>query len=152
MLTDLRIRGVGPCLLALMVISGIAFAAEPDLRLVNAAADQDWASVKALLKQKFDVSAARPDGMTPLLFAAHWNQLEMAEMLLRAGAKVNAADDNGVTPLSQAALTASVAMVETLLKTGADPNAAQISGLTPDRRACRECRGSQGAPDAWREC
>jgi len=113
------------------VISGIAFAAEPDLRLVNAAADQDWASVKALLRQKANVNAARADGMTALLFAAHWNQPEMSELLLRAGAKVNAADDNGVTPLSQAALTASVPMVEQLLKAGADPNAAQISGLTP---------------------
>jgi len=131
MLETSRIRVTAPCLAAFMVMSGIGLAAEPDLRLVNAAADQEWASAKTLLKQKVNVNVARADGMTALLFAAHWNQLEVAELLLRAGAKVNAADDNGVTPLSQAALTASVPMVEQLLKAGADPNAAQISGLTP---------------------
>jgi len=122
---------------ALLVVSGVAFAAEPDHRLVNAAADQDWATMRALLKQKVDVNAMRADHSTALLWTAHWNELEMTDLLLRAGAKVNAADDDGVTPLSQATMNASLPMVEKLLKAGADPNAARISGLTPLMTASR---------------
>src|ERR1700719_3429448 len=126
-----RIRVAAPLLSALLVISGIGFAAEPDLRLVNAAAGQDKATMRALLKQKVDVNAMRPDHSTALLWTAHWNDLEMADLLLHAGAKVNAADDDGVTPLSQGAGNASLPMVQKLLQAGADPNATRISGLTP---------------------
>jgi len=126
-----RIRVAALLLSTLFVISGIVLAAEPDLRLVNAAASQDKATMRTLLKQKVDVNAMRPDHSTALLWTAHWNDLELADLLLRAGAKVNAADDDGVTPLSQAAGNASLPMVQKLLQAGADPNAASISGLTP---------------------
>jgi uncharacterized protein len=65
------------------------------------------------------------------LWSAHWNDLEMVDLLLKAGAKVDAADDYGVTPLSRAAENASIAMVERLLKAGANPNLAENSGMTP---------------------
>ena len=66
-----------------------ARAAEADLRLVNAAATQDAAEVRALLEEGLDVDAARPDGATALLWAAHWDGLEMVDLLLGAGADVN---------------------------------------------------------------
>jgi ankyrin repeat protein len=109
----------------------IAAGAAADQRLVNAAADQDKAAVRALLKQSVDVNAARADGSTALLWSAHWNDLETVDLLLKAGAKVNTADDYGVTPLSRAAENASIAMVERLLKAGANPNLAELSGMTP---------------------
>jgi ankyrin repeat protein len=115
----------------LLVISAIVFAKEPDLRLVNAAAEQDKVSMRELLKQKIDVNSTLPDHSTALLWTAHWNDLEMSDLLLRAGAKVNAADDDGVTPLSLAVENASLPMVEKLLKAGADANAVRSSGLTP---------------------
>src|SRR5579871_554403 len=121
----------GACL-AVLGISSSAIAAEQDLRLVNAAVDQDWTTVQKLLKQKkVDVNAALPDGGTALLWTAHWNNLEIADLLLKAGAKVNAADDDGVTPLAQAVIATSPAMVDKLLKAGANPNASEITGLTP---------------------
>src|SRR5260221_7420887 len=89
----------GGCPSALLVMSGSVRAAEPDHRLVNAAADQDWAGMRTLLRQKADANATRPDHSTALLWAAHWNNLEMADLLLKAGANVKAADDDGVTPL-----------------------------------------------------
>ena len=116
---------------ALLAVSGLMLAAEPDRRLVNAAADQDKALVRSLLKQGADVTAMRADGTTALLWAAHWDDAETVDALLHAGAKVNAADDHGVTPLAQAAENRSLAMVERLLKAGANPNAAEINGLTP---------------------
>lgn len=118
--------------MALIVVSAaLVVAAGPDLRLINAAAEQDRVAVRALLKQGVDVNTVRADGATALLYAAHWNDLETVDLLLKAGAKVNAAEDHGVTSLARAAENTSVAMVERLLKAGANPNAAQTSGLTP---------------------
>ncbi len=121
----------GLCVILVLSASSPTGAAGPDLRLVNAAADQDKAAVRALLKERVDVRASRADGTTALLWAAYWNDHEMVDLLLRAGAEVNAGDDHGVTPLSQAAENADLAMVERLLKAKADANVTQTNGLTP---------------------
>ncbi|MCY4661173.1 MAG: ankyrin repeat domain-containing protein [Acidobacteria bacterium] len=119
------------------VAGGVA-AAAPDLRLVEAMAGRDTPRVRALLAgDGLDVNAARADGATALLWAAHWDDGAAAELLLRAGADVNAADDHGVTPLARASENASASMVERLLAAGADPNAAQANGLTPLMTAAR---------------
>ena len=125
----LRVVGVS---LATLCWASSAVTAEPEARILEAAARQDMATVRMLLKQRgVNVNAARADGVTALLWAAHWNDVATADALLKAGANVNAADDHGVTPLSQACENASVALVEKLLQAGANPNAAQESGLTP---------------------
>lgn len=61
-----------------------------DFRLVTAAANRDRDAVRALLAEGVDVNAARADGATALLFAAHWDDVELAERLLAAGADVHA--------------------------------------------------------------
>ena len=71
------------------------------------------------------------DGSTALLWAAHWNDLETAGLLLRAGADANAANDFRMTPLSQACVNGSAALVDLLLKSGANPNLAIATGETP---------------------
>ena len=111
--------------------AGAARAAEPDLRLVRAAAAQDRDAVRTLLGAGADPDAARADGVTALLWAAHWDDREMVDLLLGAGADPDAAEDHGVTPLARACENASAGMVERLLAAGADPNAAQDNGLTP---------------------
>ena len=105
--------------------------AESDLRLVNAAEIQDWDSVSDLLQRGVRADTSRADGVTALLWAAHWDAPETVDLLLNAGADVNAAEDHGVTPLARACLNASVRMVQKLLSVGADPNLAQTNGLTP---------------------
>ena len=128
----------GPVLLvlALVLTLGSPLGAA-DSRLVDAAAEQDVAALRALLEDGADANASRPDGATALLWAAHWDDLEMVELLLRAGADPNAADDHGVTPLMRASENASPGMVDALLDAGADPDAAQTSGLTPLMIAAR---------------
>jgi hypothetical protein len=69
--------------------------------------------------------------VTALHWAAHWNDLEMADRLIAARANVNAADDHGVTPLIRACENASEPMVRKLLAAGANPSLAQSNGLTP---------------------
>ena len=116
---------------------GAAPAAGQDYRLIAAVASQDREAAYALLDEGVDVNAARADGATALLWAAHWDDVELVERLLAAGANVHAADDHGVTALERAAENASLAMVETLLAAGASANAAQESGLTPLMTASR---------------
>ena len=128
------------CLLAvglMLPAPGGTAAAEPDLRLVGAAAAQDHAAVRALIREGVAIDTARADGVTALLWAAHWDDGPLADLLLAAGADVNAAEDHGVTPLVRAAENASAGMVARLLAAGADPNAAQTSGLTPLMVAAR---------------
>ena len=118
--------------------AGPAASAAADVRLVEAMAERDTARVRALLAADgADANAARADGATALLWAAHWDDAEAVELLLAAGADVNAADDHGVTPLARASENGSAAMVERLLAAGADPNAAQSNGLTPLMTAAR---------------
>ena len=121
----------------LLLCAGLATAAGPDLRLVDAMARQDADAARALLDEGVDVDAARADGVTALLWAAHWDDLGTAGLLLSAGADVNGAEDHGVAPLARACENASVAMVAMLLAAGADPNATQKSGLTPLMTAAR---------------
>ena len=48
------------------------------------------------------MNASQADGATALSWAAHRDDLETAQLLIRAGANVKAANDYGVTPLSLA--------------------------------------------------
>lgn len=134
--TRLARSGLGGLAL-LLFLAGPAASADADLRLVNAAAEQNWAAVGGLLRAGVDVNQSRADRTTALIWAAHWDHRETVELLLKAGAKVNAAEDHGVTALVRACENASVAVVETLLKAGANPNLAQTTGLTPLMVAAR---------------
>ena len=125
----INIRLVGQSVLALVAVTSLA-AAATDLRLVDTAKNQDTEGVRRLLKQGVAVNASQPDGFTALHWAAQWDKVVMADLLIRAGEKVNVANDYGVTPLSLACTNGSVPMVDVLLKAGANLNAAQAYGET----------------------
>ena len=68
--------------------------------VADAAARGDREAVKSLLKQAADVNAAQGDGMTALHWAAMNGDLELAQMLIFAGANVRATTRLGTyTPL-----------------------------------------------------
>jgi ankyrin repeat protein len=79
--------------------------------------------VRSLLQRKADVNAPQVDGTTALHWAVRADDLETADLLLRAGARVSAANREGATALQLAALNGNATMIERLLKAGADPNA-----------------------------
>ena len=112
---------VGCCVLSWLLLAA-ASSASDDVRLVEAARDRNSSAVATLLQHHVDVNARQPDGATALHWAAHWDELEVAETLVRAGALVDAANAYGVTPLSLACTNGSAAMIEMLLQAGADPN------------------------------
>jgi ankyrin repeat protein len=80
-------------------------------------------TVLSLLQKKADVNAPQIDGTTALHWAVRLDDLETAELLIRAGANVSSATRAGATPLDLAATNGNAAMIEKLIKAGADPNA-----------------------------
>ena len=120
-------------LLALVSVGNAA----NDARLVQAARDQDAASVRALLAEGADVNATQPDGTTALHWAAHWDDLDTADLLIRRDANVNAMNELGATPLWVSCVHGGAPMIERLLQAGADVNAALPSGETPLMTAAR---------------
>ena len=122
---------------ALLLVAGSLAAFGNDTRLVDAAKARDRAQIRTLLQQKAGANDAAPDGATALQWAAHWDDTEMAGLLLRSGADVQAANRYGITPLALACSNGSAAMVELLLKAKADPNAVVGDGETVSMTAAR---------------
>jgi ankyrin repeat protein len=83
------------------------------------------------------VDAPQPDGATALHWAAHWDDTDTADLLIRAGANVNAVNEFGVAPLLLACMNGNAAMVERLLKAGANPNAVFSTGESALMTAAR---------------
>lgn len=98
--------------------------------------------VAALLQSggRAAVTALDRDGLTPLHRAAAGNAVDVALLLLAAGAPVDATDAaNGETPLHVAADNDSAAVAMHLVRAGANVNAANTWGKTP--RDVAEDRG-----------
>ena len=72
-----------------------------------------------------------PGGMTPLLYAARDGELDLAQMLVGAGADVNTAEANKINPLQMAIENGHVGLAKFLLDHGADINAADYWGRAP---------------------
>src|SRR5262245_6302129 len=105
----------------------------PDLRLIEAVKKRDADSVRALLQdrsRRIDVNTATGEGATALHWAAHRDDLAIADLLIRSGARANVANDLGATPLHLACTNRSAAMVERLLAAGGDAGAALANGET----------------------
>jgi ankyrin repeat protein len=130
------VRALQCAALLLLIAPPVAAAADADLRLIEAVKSRNARATQTLLKV-VDVNTTQPDGATALHWAAHWNDVETADALIRAGANVNAANDLGVTPLLVAAADAGPAMVTALLRAGANANSRLPSGETPLMAAAR---------------
>jgi ankyrin repeat protein len=116
----------------------LAFAAHGS-ELADAARRGDSAGVRTLIASavRAELDAPGRDGMTPLLWASQANDLEMARMLLRAGADANLGNRYGITPLWLAATNRSRELVALLLEHGADAGGTLPHGETPLMAAAR---------------
>src|SRR5579863_5792706 len=90
-------------------VSGLA---APAGSVADAILRDDKPALRSLLQQKADVNIPLPDGSTALHWAVEGDDLEILEILIRAGANVNARDRYGLTPLYYAATNSNAGLVE----------------------------------------
>ncbi len=111
-----------------LMLSGTA----SDTRVADAAMQRDLSVVRSLLKQAADVNTSQGDGMTALHWAALNGDLEIAEILIQAGANVKATTRlGGYTPLFMAAKSGFPDLVRVLVTAGANPKSPALDGITP---------------------
>jgi ankyrin repeat protein len=148
-------------LVAGLVLFGAAAAHAATSQVADAAMRGDREAVRAALARKADVNATQVDGTTALHWAVERDDVELAEILLTAGARVGARTREGVTPLLLAAINGSAPMLGRLIKSGADPNAPLTpagdtalmltarSGKTDAVRLLVEARADVNARESW---
>jgi len=107
---------------------------DPELDVYESAALGYVDRLRDRLRDDPSLATARSaDGFTALHFAAFFGKLEVARILLEAGARVDAYADNPirVQPLHSAAANRHLEVCRLLLAVGADVNARQGGGFTP---------------------
>ena len=115
--------------LVAVLASAVSFgAAGIDVSLIEAVKAGDGQTVRTLLKQRSNVNAAEPDGMTALHWAVRANDTETVQLLLRAGANAKAANRYGVTPLSLAAVNGNAGLMEALQSPWHGENVSLLGG------------------------
>jgi ankyrin repeat protein len=124
-------RYVGSLTSAWLILSALTLSGATDPKLFDAIQNRDQKAVLALLKRGTDVNSPRPDGSTPLAWAAMRDDAEIVAALIKAGANVNTADENGETPLTLAAANGNLAIARMLIDAKANINAARWTGDTP---------------------
>jgi ankyrin repeat protein len=146
---------------AAIVLLSVASASAATTEVADAAMKQNREAVRALLQKKADVNAPQRDGTTALHWSVRLDDVDTADLLIRAGARVSAATREGVTPLQLAAMNGSAVMVDKLLKAGADPNApltpqgdtalmmASRTGKTDTIKVLIESGASVNAKETW---
>src|SRR5688500_5707063 len=101
--------------------------------LSDAAKAGNWTRVRSLVGGGLrgeDVNASDSDGTRALHWAVRANELEVASLLLKAGADAAARNRLGLTPLYLAAANGNGPMIRALLEHGADANHVEQSGET----------------------
>src|SRR6185369_9512048 len=97
-------RRIVVCVAALLIgTTALTRGAGSDV--ADAAMKGDTAAVRRLLLAKADVNAKQVDGATALHWAVYRNDVEVADLLLKAGADVKAANREGSTPMFIVALS-----------------------------------------------
>lgn len=83
--------------------------------LASAIAKGDVAAVKKFIEYGIDVNE-RSNGITPLMLAARYNNVEIINMLITAGADIKAKDEKGFNALKYAELSNAQQAVDSLKK------------------------------------
>ncbi|NIK75923.1 Zn-dependent protease with chaperone function [Paenibacillus castaneae] len=103
-----------------------------DEELLTAASERDLTRVQVLLDSGKNPNVTDEEGWTPLMWAAQFNETEIASALLTAGADPNLVElTYEETALTVALYNGSTEMVKLLLERSADPNLQDSLGWTP---------------------
>ena len=107
----------------------------------DAVEEGDRSTVADILEQDPDAANSAADGDRPLHLCAVDDRVEIALVLIAAGADIEAPGDNGRRPLHCAAVHGAVKMAELLVRRGADLESLDAFGFSPLFTAARS-----GAP------
>src|SRR5579863_1859558 len=94
------------CGAGILSVAGLAGAGSP---VADATMNREADTLRSLLDRKADVNAPQVDGTTALHWAANWDDLATADLLIRAGANAGAANRDQATPLFVASVNGSAA-------------------------------------------
>ncbi|MBM62365.1 MAG: hypothetical protein CL484_05395 [Acidobacteria bacterium] len=97
--------------------------------LIEAIRQQDVALARSLLPDS-NLNAVQSDGATALHWAVYHDDLEMADLLISAGADPDIQNELGVRPLILACQNSNSVLVKSLLDAGAEANFAVGTGET----------------------
>ena len=122
---------------ALLISVGASGDPVLDAKLLAAAQKANPREVRALLATGADANARAADGSTPLVYAAHFGDMDGVRALLGAKGDPNLANRYGVAPMHEAALRADTDLLRTLLDAGASVDLALPQGETPLMLASR---------------
>ena len=120
-------------LIAAMGCSSAFAAAGDPVALSNAARVGNWETVRNLIaggSRDEGVNGSDKDGTRPLHWAVRADELEIADLLLKAGADATAQNRLGLTALYLAATNGNGAMIRKLLDHGANANHVEKTGET----------------------
>ena len=123
--------------MAALVVTVGAGAADQDPPLIEAVKRQDTEAVNRLLASGADPNVRQSDGATALHWAVHREDTEIVTSLIEVGADVDAVNRLGASALFLAAQGGNASMLLRLLESGADPNLALPLGETPIMTAAR---------------
>jgi|SRR5262245_23204350 len=98
--------------------------------LMVAARDQEYETVKDLLRGKPDLEAKDAEGWTAVTYAALNQDATIINALIAEGADLNSRDNEGMTPLMQIASCGKATVAQVLLSAGAQVNAKNNKGET----------------------
>ena len=92
----------------------------------------DLEKIEVMIKSRLvDVEVKNDKGRTPLNYASEFDKIEIAKLLLEAGADLEAKDKDGCTPLDRASVSNSIEIAKLLIESGADMNAEDEYRQTP---------------------
>src|SRR5580658_10098951 len=121
-------RWFGVVLLSVAGVANVAYAAVSEV--ADAAMQGNKEAVRSLIQKKANVNAPQIDGTTALHWAVQADDIETADLLIRAGANVSAANRSGATPLLLATINGKADAVHVLLDHEAKVNAKETWGDT----------------------
>ena len=124
--------------LTAVLIAAPTLAVAAGSEAADAAQRKDVPALRTLVTKRANVNAPQADGTTALHWAVHYNDAEMAKLLLKAGASPSATNRFDASPLSEAALSGNAELLKLLLDAGADAKAlATLDGETVLMSAAR---------------
>ena len=123
-------QGFSHVLLQFATKDDIAAMSSDGAKLINAASDNDFETVKSLLST-VDVNSRDWDNLTALIAAAGKGNMEMLKLLIQNKADPNLSDKDNITAVMEAAIGGHFEVLTYLSSIGADIDIPAASGVSP---------------------